>query len=121
MNEVLKAKDYRRVFLLYGIVYATIPIIITEITWDFFANLIGLNEGLLRELIGSFLIHGFWDALINLVEYFASMSQNANADVFGGILFCITILFGITYIIVSIIKIRKVLKNNKNLANEIDQ
>lgn len=222
MNEVLKAKDYRRIFLLYGIVYATIPIIITEITWDFLANLIGLNEGLLRELIGSFLraalieesfkfygfmkanneyhfsnekeymlgagmiglayeiiekvatgnviaiilgiifpmhiiwqmnqgrhfykykkakeendnkkekkefflatfsiflIHGFWDALISLVEYFAS-SQNANADVFGGILFCITILFGITYIIVSIVKIRKVLKNDKNLANEIDQ
>ena len=35
-------------------VYATIPIIITEITWDSLANLVGLQEGLLREIIESF-------------------------------------------------------------------
>ena len=34
MNNTLKGKDYRRIFFLYGIVYTTIPIIITEITWD---------------------------------------------------------------------------------------
>ena len=54
MNKELKAKDYRRIFLLYGIVYATIPIIIAEITWDSLANLIGLSEGLTKELISSF-------------------------------------------------------------------
>lgn len=220
MNKFLKAKDYRRIFLLYGIVYATIPIIITEVTWDSIVNLVGLNEGLLRELIGSFLraalieesfkfygfirankeynfsnekeymlgagmiglaygiiekvvtgnamaiilgiifpmhiiwqmnqgihfykyknakiendnkkakkelflatfiiflIHGCWDALISLVEYFASASKNANADMIGGIILCITILFGFIYIIASIIKIRKVLKNNKNFTNK---
>ena len=48
MSKPLKAKDYRRIFLLYGIVYATIPIIIVEITWDSLINLIGLNEGLLK-------------------------------------------------------------------------
>jgi len=223
MNKLLKAKDYIRIFILYGIVYATIPIIISEITWDLLANLIGLNEGLLRELMGSFLraalieelfklfgfmmankeyqfsnekeymlgagmiglaygiiekiavgnamsiilgiifpmhiiwqmnqgrhfykyknaksendnkkakkelflatfiiflIHGCWDALISLVEYFANTSKNANADLFGGILLGITVLFGIIYIIVSIFKIRKVLKNNKNLPNKVDQ
>lgn len=219
MNKSLKAKDYRRIFLLYGIVYATIPIIIAEVTWDSLINLAGLNEGLLRELIESFLraalieesfklygfmrankeynfsnekeymlgagmiglaygiiekvasgnamavilsiifpmhiiwqmnqgrhfykytqvkvknynkkakkelflatfiiflIHGCWDALISLVEYFASTSKNANADMIGGILLCFIILFGIIYIIASIIKIRKVLKNNKNFTN----
>ena len=215
MNQALKVKDYFKIFLLFGIVYATIPIIIAEITWDFLANLIGLSEGLLRELIGSFLraalieeafkfwcfmkankeyhfsnekeymlgagmiglaygiieklaagnamaiilgiifpmhiiwqmnqgrhyykykkalaendnkkakkelflatfiiflIHGCWDALISLVGYFAESTKIANSDLIGGILLVITILFGIIYLIVSIVKIRKVLKSNK--------
>lgn len=29
MNKTLKRKDYWKIFLLYGIVFATIPIIIT--------------------------------------------------------------------------------------------
>lgn len=217
MNKLLKAKDYRKIFFLYGIIYATIPIIIVEIIWDGLANSFGISEGLLRELIGSFfraalieevfkffafmkankkynfsnekeymlgagmiglaygiiekvatgnamaiilgilfpmhilwqmnqgrhfykykkanaendnkkakkelllatliiyLIHGSWDALISLVQYFADTSKVANADIFGAILLGITILFGIIYIIVSIIKIRKVLKNNKDI------
>ena len=47
MNKSLERRDYWRIFFLYGIVYATIPIIITEITWDSLANMIGLSEGLL--------------------------------------------------------------------------
>lgn len=215
MNKTLKAKDYRRIFFLYGIVYATIPIIIVEILWDGLANLINLNDGLLKELIESFfraalieesfkfygfmkankeynfshekeymiaagmiglayaivekfatgnamaiilgiifpmhvlwqmnqgrhfykykkakeknddktakkelllstfiifLLHGIWDALVSLVSYFADAKNLTNADIVGGILLLITILLGIIYIIVSIIKIRKVLKNSK--------
>ena len=196
-------------------VYATIPIIITEITWDSLANLVGLQEGLLREIIESFfraalleesfkfygfmkankeyhfnsekeymlgagmiglaygvveklaagnaiaiilgiifpmhiiwqmnqgrhyykyqkakskniekaakkelflatinifLIHGIWDALISLIEFFANSPKITNADIIGGILFIITILFGIIYLITSLIKTIKVLKNNK--------
>ena len=59
-----------------------------------------------------FLIHGFWDSIISLVGHFASASKIPNADLIGGILFIVTILFGIIYIVVSIIKIKKVLKNN---------
>ena len=54
MSSTLKSKDYWRIFLLYGIVYATIPIIIMEITWDSLIRSIGINEGLLKELIESF-------------------------------------------------------------------
>ena len=55
MEEIKERKiSYLKIFFLYGFVYATLPIIFTEITWDGIANLIGL-EGLLRELIGSFL------------------------------------------------------------------
>ena len=54
MNKVLKRRDYLRIFFLFGIVYATIPIIITEITWDSLAKLVGLNDGLFKELIESF-------------------------------------------------------------------
>lgn len=220
MNRVLKSKDYWRIFLLYGIVYATIPIIIMEITWDSLIRSIGLNEGLLKELIESFfraalieesfkffgfmrankeykfsnekeymlgagmiglaygiiekiasgnamaiilgiifpmhiiwqmnqgrhfykykkakeendnktakkelflatfvifLIHGCWDALISLIGYFADTSKIANADTIGSILLVIVLLFGFIYMIVSIIKIRKVLKNYKALPNE---
>ena len=220
MSKPLKRKDYFRIFLLFGIVYATIPIIITEITWDALANLVGLNEGILRELIGSFLraalleelfkfygfmkankeygfsnekeymigagmiglaygiieklasgnamaiilgiifpmhtiwqmnqgrhfykyrkakaenddkkakkelflatfiiflIHGCWDALISIVGYFAESNKIANADLFGGIIFILTIIFGIVYIVFSIIKIRKVLKSNKEFSNK---
>ena len=219
INKPLKAKNYRKIFFLYGIVYATIPIIIAEITWDSLVNLIGLDEGLLRELIEAFfraalieesfklfgfmkankhyhfsnekeymlgagmiglaygiiekiasgnamaiilgiifpmhiiwqmnqgrhfykyikakaennnkkakkelflatviiyLIHGFWDALISLIEYFAGTSKLANADIIGIILFSVTILLGAIYIIISIIKIRKVLKYNKDLPD----
>ena len=44
MNKLLKAKDYRRIFLLYGIVYTTIPIIIVEITWDKLANSVLMKD-----------------------------------------------------------------------------
>ena len=54
MDKSLKAKDYRRILLLYGIVYATIPIIIAEITWDIIFDGIGFKVGLLREIIESF-------------------------------------------------------------------
>ena len=220
MSSTLKSKDYWRIFLLYGIVYATIPIIIMEITWDSLIRFIGLNEGLLKELIESFfraalieesfkffgfmrankeykfsnekeymlgagmiglaygiiekvasgnamaiilgiifpmhiiwqmnqerhfykykkakeendnktakkelflatfiifLIHGCWDALISLIGYFADTSKIANADTIGSILLVIVLLFGFIYMIVSIIKIRKVLKNYKALPNE---
>ena len=67
-----------------------------------------------------FLIHGCWDAFISLVSYFASESKHASANMIGGILFVITISFGIIYMIVSIIKIRKVLKSNKKLANNVN-
>ena len=220
MSSTLKSKDYWRIFLLYGIVYATIPIIIMEITWDSLIRSIGLNEELLKELIESFfraalieesfkffgfmrankeykfsnekeymlgagmiglaygiiekvasgnamaiifgiifpmhiiwqmnqgrhfykykkakeendnktakkelflatfiifLIHGCWDALISLIGYFADTSKIANADTIGSILLVIVLLFGFIYMIVSIIKIRKVLKNYKALPNE---
>ena len=216
----MNKKDYIKIFFLYGIVYATIPIIITEITWDSLANLIGLHEGLLKELIGSFLraalieesfkffgfmkankeyhfsnekeymigagmiglaygiiekvavgnalaiilgiifpmhiiwqmnqgrhfykyqkakeekndkkakkelflatimiflIHGSWDALLSLIDFFASTSKIANADIIGAILLILTILFGIIYMIISIKKIRKVLKNNKEISKK---
>ncbi|MBP3799791.1 MAG: PrsW family intramembrane metalloprotease [Bacilli bacterium] len=220
MSRTLKSKDYWRIFLLYGIVYATIPIIIMEITWDSLIRSIGLNEGLLKELIESFfraalieesfkffgfmrankeykfsnekeymlgagmiglaygiiekvasgnamaiilgiifpmhiiwqmnqgrhfykykkakeendnktakkelflatfvifLIHGCWDALISLIGYFADTSKIVNADTIGSILLVIVLLFGLIYMIVSIVKIRKVLKNYKALPNE---
>ena len=47
--------------------------------------------------VNIFLIHGFWDALISLVGYFADTSKLANADLIGGILLVTTILFGIIY------------------------
>ena len=65
-----------------------------------------------------FLIHGCWDALISLIGYFADTSKIANADTIGSILLVIVLLFGFIYMIVSIIKIRKVLKNYKALPNE---
>lgn len=221
MNKSLTSKDYRKIFFLYGIVYATIPIIICEIIWDIIFDGIGLKVGLYRDIVESFfraalieetfkffgftkankkyqfsnekeymiaagmiglaygiveklasgngmsiilgiifpmhllwqmnqgrhlfkyqkakeennhkeakkelflgtfvifLIHGCWDSIISLVSYFASESNLANSDLIGGILFIITILFGLTYIIVSIIKIKKVLKNNKKVSKKV--
>lgn len=213
MNKSLTSKDYRKIFFLYGIVYATIPIIICEIIWDIIFDGIGFKVGLYRDIVESFfraalieetfkffgfmkankkyqfsnekeymigagmiglaygiieklasgngmsiilgiifpmhllwqmnqgrnfykyqkakkgnnlkeakkelflgtfvifLIHGCWDSIISLVSHFASESKLPNGDLIGGILFIVTILFGLTYIIVSIIKIKKVLKN----------
>ena len=73
MNTALKGKDYRKIFFLYGMVYATIPIIITEITWDGFSNLIGLHEGLLTEIIESF----FRAALLEeIFKFYGFMKAN---------------------------------------------
>jgi len=215
MKKSLTKKDYFRIFLLYGIVYATIPIIVAEITWDIIFDGIGFKVGLYRELVESFLraalleeifkffgfmranreyqfknekefmigagmiglayaiiekvasgnamaiilgivfpmhilwqmnqgrhyfkykkakeknenknakkelfmatvfvflMHGCWDSLISLVSHFANESKNSNADMIGCILLGAVFLIGIIYIIISIIKIRKVLKNNK--------
>lgn len=54
MKKKLTKKDYFRIFLLYGIVYATIPIIISEITWDIIFDGIGFKMGLWREIVESF-------------------------------------------------------------------
>ena len=71
------------------------------------------KKELFLATINIFLIHGCWDALISLVGYFADSPKMNNADMIGGILLIITILFGIIYMIVSLIQIIKVLKNNK--------
>ena len=71
------------------------------------------KKELFLATINIFLIHGCWDALISLVGYFADSPKMTNADMIGGILLMITILFGIIYLIVSLIQIIKVLKNNK--------
>ena len=54
MKKELTKKDYFRIFLLYGIVYSTIPIIIAEIVWDIIFDGIGFKVGLYRELVESF-------------------------------------------------------------------
>lgn len=54
MKNELTKKDYFKIFLLYGIVYATIPIIIAEITWDIILGGIGFKVGLCRDLVESF-------------------------------------------------------------------
>ena len=215
----LTKKDYFRIFLLYGIVYATIPIIIVEIIWDIIFDGIGFRVGLYRDLIESFfraalieeifkffgfmkankeyqfksqkeymigagmiglaygiiekiasgnamsiilgiifpmhilwqmnqgrhyykykiakeeknngkakkelfmatmfifLMHGCWDALISLISHFVAESNNSNSDMIGGILFFIVILIGIVYIVISIAKIRRVLKDDKKNNN----
>ena len=65
-----------------------------------------------------FLIHGSWDALLSLIDFFASTSKITNADIIGGILLILTILFGIIYMIISIKKIKKVLKNHKEISKK---
>ena len=79
MEKTLKSKDYRRIFFLYGIICATIPIIITEIIWDMLIGdviinrLIGIKEGLLKELIASF----FRAALLEeFFKFFGFMRAN---------------------------------------------
>lgn len=220
MEKSLNKKDYLRICLLYGMVYATIPIIILEITWDSLANMIGLTDGLLKELLASFLraalieetfkfygfmkahkeyhfsnekeymigagmiglayaiiekiasgnaiaiilglifpmhiiwqmnqgrhfykyqkakeeknhkkakkelflatfviflLHGFWDALLSLVSYFAENTKIPNADMIGSILLIAIIIFGIIYMVISIKKIKKVLKNHQEISQK---
>lgn len=65
-----------------------------------------------------FLMHGCWDALISIVSHFANESKSPNADMIGSICLLIIIIIGIIYITLSIIKIRKVLKNNKEMNDE---
>lgn len=220
MDKKLNAKAYRRIFFLFGILYATVPIIIAEISWDSVMKIIGFKAGLLREIVESFfraalleesfkffgfmmankeyhfsnekeymlgagmiglaygiiekiasgnlmaiilgiifpmhliwqmnqgrhyfkytrakeendsktakkefflatlfifLLHGCWDSLISLVSYLADSNKFASADAIGGILLIFTILFGIIYVVISVIKIRKVLKAYKNSSDE---
>ena len=210
----MSKKDYLKVALFFGLVCATIPIIITEIIWDSIADKIGLY-GLLRELIGSFLraalleelfkffafrqadkkwkfknereyiwgagvigltyaivekiaignpmaiilgiifpmhllwqmnqgkhyfrytkakkegnikkakkeffmatflifiIHGCWDAVLSIIVYMLDKSTKFNgSETIGAILFVAIIAFGITYMVISIKKLRRSLKNN---------
>ena len=71
------------------------------------------KKELFRATICIFLMHGCWDALISLVSYFATESKNATTDVISLFLLLAIIVIGITYIVLSIKKIKKVLKNNK--------
>ena len=220
-SKRLKFKDYRAMALLYGIVYASIPIIISEILWDSLAKAIELT-GLTLELIASFfraalleelfkfygfwkadkeykfinereymlaagtigltygivekfatgnviaivlgiifpmhvlwqlnqgrhfyayrkakeigekkkakheifmatflifIMHGCWDAILSIIEY--SFADNAPEWLsnLGGILFLLLIAFGIFYIVISIKKTKKVLKNSKEDLQKLD-
>lgn len=73
MNNSLTKKDYLKIFFIYGIVYATIPIIIAEIAWDCIFDGIGFKVGLWRELIESF----FRAALIEeIFKFYGFMKAN---------------------------------------------
>ena len=50
-----------------------------------------------------------------------SKVPNINAETIGSILLVVTILFGIICIVISIIKIRKVLNKYKNLSVDVDK
>lgn len=217
----LKFKDYKSIAFLYGVVYAVIPIIISEILWDSLANMIGL-VGLTRELIASFfraalleelfkfygflkadkeykfinereymlgagtigityeivekfatgnvvaiilgiifpmhvlwqlnqgrhfyayrkakevgnkkkakheffmatflifLIHGCWDAIISIIEYSVDDKAAAWLSSLGSILILLLIGFGIFYIIISIKRTKKVLKNSKEDLQKLE-
>ncbi len=54
-NNKLTKKNYLFIFLFYGFVVATIPIIITELSWDGILNGIGVEKNIQRELIECFL------------------------------------------------------------------
>ena len=56
-----------------------------------------------------FIMHGCWDAVISLISHFLDKSRS---DLLGSILFVILIAFGITYIVISIKRLRESLKNN---------
>ena len=67
-------KDYFKIFLKYGILYATIPIIIAEVIWDIIFDGIGFIW-LGRELVDSF----FRAALLEEIFKFYGFMQ-ANRD-----------------------------------------
>lgn len=65
-----------------------------------------------------FLMHGCWDASISLVQFFSDTSVFEAADIIGGILLILILLWGVFYLVFSIIKIRKVLKANPLPRNQ---
>lgn len=52
-KRILKFKDYARIFFVYGLGCAVVPIIVTELFWDGVAKQIGLS-GLPKDIIESF-------------------------------------------------------------------
>lgn len=52
-NRFLKKSDYVKIVFLFGILYTCLLIIITEITWDVLAKLIGLS-GIALDIISNF-------------------------------------------------------------------
>ena len=119
MKEDLTRKDYFKILLLYGLVYATIPIIISEITQDIIFDGIGFKVGLCRDIVESF----FRAALLEeTFKFFGFMKANDKYQfksekeyMIGVTLLVIIIIIGVIYTISSIIKIRKVLKNSKKV------
>ncbi|MBR1679474.1 MAG: hypothetical protein IJ704_02400 [Bacilli bacterium] len=63
-------------------------------------------------------MHGCWDASISLVQFFSEPSVFEAADIIGGILLILILLWGVFYLVFSIIKIRQVLKANPLTRNQ---
>lgn len=78
------------------------------------AKVQGDKKRAFRELMMStvciFIIHGCWDALIGLIEFFFQNPKFPNSGLFSIILFIVLMIFGVTYIVISIKKGVRVLK-----------
>ncbi|MCR5308327.1 MAG: PrsW family intramembrane metalloprotease [bacterium] len=54
-GQKLTKKNYLIIFLFFGFVVATLPIIVTELTWDGICNAVGFEKTIYREIIECFL------------------------------------------------------------------
>lgn len=71
-----------------------------------------------RELFLStaaiFLIHGCWDALLDISKFFIDKTDLPGAELAGGIIFAVIIVFGIVYAVISIKKAVRVIRNSRS-------
>ncbi len=54
-GQKLTKKNYLIIFLFFGFVVATLPIIVAELTWDGICNAVGFEKTIYREIIECFL------------------------------------------------------------------
>lgn len=100
--------DYMLIAGLIGLVYGVVE---KAVLGNIFAVVVGL------AILVPFLLYGCWDSGLSIAAYCVNREEIL-PQVFGGVLFLALVVCGVIYCVKTILKVRRVAKEEGTVAGE---